>query len=256
MLWRVVEKRVVEVKLVDLAWAGLFSTQPRYSHFLNDKDYTWPKGAKGGELLSAEKDLEFLESSLGQHMTRTKVSQRKGKRRKGMFRKRSSTSDFLTFCQTWCRDRSGILRWHWLSKLHSCLQKKFSTSHLVRGLQCLHAAVCGSCNTSWLSRGVITNTLEGLSRILVSYQHKVVWDWNTRFTTPNLAWQRFWRPSSFAADCYISFRAVLRSWPSHHWTHQTEERIKRKQLFFREGISLAKNLQVMQLATAVFIVWL
>lgn len=110
MLWRVVEKRVVEVKLVDLAWAGLFSTQPRYSHFLNDKDYTWPKGAKGGELLSAEKDLEFLESSLGQHMTRTKVSQRKGKRRKGMFRKRSSTSDFLTFCQTWCRDRSGILR--------------------------------------------------------------------------------------------------------------------------------------------------
>ena len=64
---RVAGSHVMDVSLVDLAWAGLEAHNPTFPPFINHEHYAWPDGVCTGARLSRNRVISFLTNSLHEY---------------------------------------------------------------------------------------------------------------------------------------------------------------------------------------------
>ena len=76
IILRIKDNAVVDLKLIDMDWAGIVGTA-RYPSLLNPKTITWPQGDGPGQLLQQAHDLELLHFQVSPDTQYAELSWRK-----------------------------------------------------------------------------------------------------------------------------------------------------------------------------------
>ena len=73
---RIKDNAVMDLKLIDMDWAGIVGTA-RYPSLLNTKTIIWPQGVGPGQLLQQAHDLELLQLQVSPDTRYAELSRRK-----------------------------------------------------------------------------------------------------------------------------------------------------------------------------------